>query len=191
MPRKTPLQSQEAFFHEERPENILIRELSAASTYPLISVSCKYHPPSMRRSSPARPRRTFLLAISSRLRCRHGRPLVPERCCCLPSWRLYGNVRWLLGQYSDVYRGDRGPTNQSLTIRHICPPRVTTLYSCTVGSGYRSSFPDFPRGTAEKLKPAFSSACTCQTIQLSCCFTLQPPFYWKQDNYKTMPPMLN
>lgn len=60
------------------------------------------------------------------------------------------------GQYTDVYRRDQGPTNQSLTIRHICPLPVTALCSYTVGSGYRSCILDFPRGAAEKLKPAFS-----------------------------------
>lgn len=35
------------FLYEERPENILVQEPLTASTYPLISVSCKYHPPSM------------------------------------------------------------------------------------------------------------------------------------------------
>lgn len=85
-------------------------------------------------TAPARPRRTFSLTISSPLRCCPGQLLVSERCCCLPSWRLHGNVRWLLGQYADVYGGgDRGPTNQSLTIRHICPLQVTALYSFTVG----------------------------------------------------------
>lgn len=95
-------------------------------------------------TSPAWPRRMFLLTIFSPLRCCPGQLLVPERCCCLPSWRLHGNVRWLLGQYATVYKGDQGPTNQSLTIRHICPVQVTALYSYTVGSGYRSSILDFP-----------------------------------------------
>lgn len=150
-------------FKVRRPLNILISALLTASTYPLISVSCKYHLPVWAHTSSPLPRRTFLLTTFSQLRYCPGQPLDSERCCCLPTWRLHGNVRWLLGQYSDVYRRDWGPTNQSLTIRHICPLQVTALYSYTVGSGYRSSSLDFPRGAAEKLKPAFPSACARQT----------------------------
>lgn len=67
MPWKIPLQSQKSFFffNKERPENILIQELSTASTYQLISVSCKYHPPSMSSYFSAWLRRMFLLAVFS------------------------------------------------------------------------------------------------------------------------------
>lgn len=125
-------------------------------------------------TSPAWPVRTFLFTTFSQLRCCPRHANVPERRCCLPSWRLHGNVRWLSGQYADVYRWDQDPTNQSLTIRHICPFRVTAL--CTVASEYRSSILDFPCGTEEKLEPAFSLACTYQTVKLSCYFTVQPLF---------------
>lgn len=61
----TPSKLEIFFFNKERPENILIQELSTASTYPLISVSCKYHPLSMSSYFSAWLRRMFLLAVFS------------------------------------------------------------------------------------------------------------------------------
>lgn len=54
-------------------------------------------------TSLAMPRRTFLWALSSHSAL--GQNLLPGLCCCLPTWRFHGNVRWLVGQYAAVYKG--------------------------------------------------------------------------------------
>lgn len=131
----------------EKIKNILMEELLTASTHPLISASCKYHSPLPRRHGPGGR------SASQSPLC--SETLVPEWCYCLPTWRLHGNVRWLLGQYPEAYSGDQGPTNQSLTITCICPLQVREVCSYTVEEWYRSCTLYFPCGTAKKLKSAF------------------------------------
>lgn len=132
-------------------------------------MSCKYHPPSV-NSHPPDTGRCFFLMVFLLPWCCIWQTLSPECSCCLPSQRLYGNFRWLPIQYPDVYRENWGPTDQSLTIRHICLFKWLYSSKATLWAqpGYRSSLLDFPCGAAEKLEPAFSSACSCQTIKLSC-----------------------
>lgn len=63
MPWKIPLQSQKSFFLIRRDQKIFWYR--SFQQLPLISVSCKYHPPSMSSYFSAWLRRMFLLAVFS------------------------------------------------------------------------------------------------------------------------------
>lgn len=150
--RKQLLIQQEAHAQQvapSAPKNILMEARLTVSTLPLISVSCKYHlrlPADMAQED-VQPHN---LLSAQKL----------SWCYCLPTWRLHGNVRWLLGQYTDAYSGDRGPTNQSLTITCICPLRVRARCCYAVAVRYRSRILYFPGGRGEKLKSALSIVST-------------------------------
>lgn len=146
-----------------------MEELLTASTHALISASCKYHPPLPRRHGPGGD------SASQSPLC--SETLVPEWCYCLPTWRLHGNVRWLLGQYPDKYSGDQGPTNQSLTITCICPLQVHAAWSYAVEASFRSHTLYFPLWHSREIKMSFLDSKHSSLKQI-CIFTLL------QHNYK-------
>lgn len=99
---------------------ILMEELLTASTHPLISASSKYHPHLPRRHAQEDVQASQPPVCSERL--------VPECCYCLPTWRLHGNVRWLLDQYLHADSGDQGP-NKSITDNYMYLSHPSALQS--------------------------------------------------------------